>query len=56
MTEEEFLRLIRKTEVQQLLCDMDVNVDLWEASGVVFQSKGGYRDVCALNPVVTLGI
>ncbi|CAE7214648.1 unnamed protein product, partial [Symbiodinium sp. KB8] len=26
MTEEEFLRLIRKTEVQQLLCDMDVNV------------------------------
>lgn len=27
MTEEEFLRLIRKTEVQQLLCDMDVNVE-----------------------------
>ena len=36
MTEEEFLRLIRKTEVQQLLCDMDVNVEPWEASRVVF--------------------
>lgn len=27
VTEEEFLRLIRKTEVQQLLCDMDINVE-----------------------------
>ena len=27
VTEDEFLRLIRKTEVQQLLCDMDINVE-----------------------------
>ena len=39
MTEEEFLRLIRKNEVQQLLCDMDVNVEPREGIFAAFSTE-----------------